>query len=184
LQTDVSATIVAATLVTPKRTGLLTTFAARSDYRGVRHVKARDEFGARPARIVDAEDREMAPDYRAWIDAELEKHGGSARAVWATHKDAGYRLTEIQPVLHYFLHDRGGAQENFVQIEVWEEQEFVERELFPRGALGPVERRRAAPRRTRDAGRAHRTAYRGRAEVPPRASDRHAAVHRDRRGHI
>jgi hypothetical protein len=134
LQTDVLATIVAAAPITPKHTDLLTTFAARTDYRGARHVKTRDEFGERPARIVDAEDREIAPDYRAWIDAELEKHGGSARAVWAAHKDAGYRLTEIQPALHYFVHDRGGAQDNFVQIEVWEEQEFVERELFPREA--------------------------------------------------
>lgn len=149
LQTDVLATIVAATPVTPKHTDLLTTFAARTDYRGARHVKTRDEFGQRPARILDAEDREIAPDYRAWIDAELEKHGGSARAVWSAHKDAGYRLTEIQPVLHYFVHDRGGAQENFVQIEVWEEQEFVERELFPReehwGVPNVDELRRGAP---------------------------------------
>jgi hypothetical protein len=30
------------------------------------------------------------------------------------------------------MHDRGGQQDNFVQVAVWEEQEFVERELFPR----------------------------------------------------
>jgi hypothetical protein len=52
--------------------------------------------------------------------------------VWEAHKDAGYRLTERRPRLHIFVYDRGGAQENFVQLEVWEEQEFVERELFPR----------------------------------------------------
>lgn len=53
------------------------------------------------------------------------------RALWQAHKDAGYRLSEIRPRLHYFVQDRGGAQENFVQLEVWEEQEFVARELFP-----------------------------------------------------
>uniref|UniRef100_UPI002B05F101 hypothetical protein n=1 Tax=Burkholderia alba TaxID=2683677 RepID=UPI002B05F101 len=42
------------------------------------------------------------------------------------------QLVEAQPLLHYFVHDRGGDQDNFVQIEIWEEQEFVARELFPR----------------------------------------------------
>lgn len=132
LQTDVLATIVAATPVGPKHADLLTAFATRTDYRGARYVMTRDVYGEQPARILDAYDREVAADYRAWIEAELAAHGGSARAVWAAHKDAGYRLTEVQPRLHYFVHDRGGDQDNFVQIEVWEEQEFVECELFPR----------------------------------------------------
>lgn len=132
LQTDVLATIVASTPVTPKHAELLAAFASRTDYRGARYVMTRDEFGERPARILDADDRVIAADYRTWIEAELEQHGGSVRAVWAAHKDAGYRLTEVRPRLHSFVQDRGGAQDNFVQIEVWEEQEFVERELFPR----------------------------------------------------
>ncbi|PCE30358.1 hypothetical protein [Burkholderia ubonensis] len=131
LQTDVLATIVAATPVTAKHADLLTAFATRTEFRGVRHVKARDEFSAQPARIIDADGREIAPDYRAWIDAQLAALG-SAHAVWQAHKDAGYRLVEIEPVLHYFVHDRGGDPDNFVQLEVWEEQQFVEREVFPR----------------------------------------------------
>ncbi|MDN7431398.1 hypothetical protein [Burkholderia sp. AU45388] len=130
LQTDVLATIVAATPVTPKHAELLATFATRTEFRGARYVRTRDDFGEQPARIVDAEGREIAADYRAWIDAQLAAHG-SVRATWAAHKDSGYRLVEIQPLLHYFAHDRGGDQDNFVQIEVWEEQEFVEREVFP-----------------------------------------------------
>ncbi|QCP55079.1 hypothetical protein FAZ95_38735 [Trinickia violacea] len=132
LQTDVLATIVATTPVTKKHADLLTAFATRTDYRGARYVMTRDEFGERPARVLTADGREIAADYRAWIDAQLAAHSGSVRAVWLAHKDAGYQLTEIQPVLHYFVHDRGGDQDNFVQLAVWEEQEFVERELFPR----------------------------------------------------
>ncbi|EKS72632.1 hypothetical protein BURK_004247 [Burkholderia sp. SJ98] len=132
LQTDVLGTIVAATPVTRKHTDLLTTFATRTDYRSLRYVMTRDTYGPSPARIVDAEGREISPDYRAWIEAELQAHGGSARAVWLAHKDAGYLLTEKEQLLHYFVHDRGGKQDNFVQIAVWEEQEFVERELLPR----------------------------------------------------
>lgn len=132
LQTDVLATIVAATPVTPKHAELLTAFATRTEFRGARYVATRDEFGAQPARIVDADGREIAPDYGAWIDAQLAAHGGSARAVWDAYKDAGYHLVECHPVLHYFMHDRGGDPDNFVQLEVWEEQDFVEREVFPR----------------------------------------------------
>ncbi|MCE4547886.1 MULTISPECIES: hypothetical protein [Caballeronia] len=132
LQTDVLATIVAATSFTKNHSDLLTAFATRTDYRSARYVMTRDVYSERPARILDAEDREIAADYHAWIDAQLEAHGGSVRAVWEAYRNAGYRLTEIRPLLHYFVHDRGGEQDNFVQLEVWEEQEFVERELFPR----------------------------------------------------
>jgi hypothetical protein len=132
LQTDVLGTIVATASVAKRHVQLLTAFATRTDYRSARYVMTRNTYSEWPARVIDAEDREIAPNYRAWIDAELARHGGSARAVWLAHKDAGYLLTEIQPLLHYFVHDRGGDQDNFVQIAVWEEQESVERELFPR----------------------------------------------------
>lgn len=133
LQTDVLATVIAGVQVSRKHADLLATFTTRTDYRAARYVMTRDTYGSWPARVIDAEGHEIAPDYRAWVDTELEIHGGSVREVWAAHKDAGYLLTEIQPLLHYFTHDRGGAQDNFVQIAVWEEQEYVERELFPRG---------------------------------------------------
>lgn len=132
LQTDVLATIVAATPVTNGHADLMKTLDTRTEYRGARYVMTRDVYGEQPARIVDVEEREIALDYRTWIDAQLEAHGGSVRAVWNAHRAAGLRVTERRPKLHYFVYDRGGAQENFVQLEVWEEQEFVERELFPR----------------------------------------------------
>lgn len=113
LQTDVLATIVAATSVTKNHSDLLTAFATRTDYRSARYVMTRDVYSERPARILDAEDREIAADYHAWIDAQLEAHGGSVRAVWEAYRNAGYRLTEIRPLLHYFVHDRGGEQDNF-----------------------------------------------------------------------
>lgn len=135
LQTDVLETIVAGTPVTKKHAALLTTFATRTVFKGARYAMTRDEFGERPARIIDAGGREIAADYRAWVDDQLATHG-SVHAVWAAHKDAGWLLTEVQPQLHYFVHDRGegqaDAQDDVVQIEVWEEQEFVERALFER----------------------------------------------------
>lgn len=131
LQTDVLATIVGTTPVTKKHAALLTAFATRTDWRAARYVMTRDTFGPCPSRVIDGEGREIAPDYRTWIDAQLAEHG-SARAVIAAHRDAGYLLVEIQPLLHYFVQDRGGDQNGFVQIGIWEEQAFVEREVFPR----------------------------------------------------
>lgn len=135
LQTDVLAAIVATTPVTLKHAELLAALATRSEFQRARYVMTRETFGEVPARVIDTAGREIAADYSAWIETQLAAHGGSARAVWQVHRDCGYLLTEISPRLHYFAHDRGGAQENFVQIEVWEEHEFVRRELFPRDDL-------------------------------------------------
>ncbi|WP_175712410.1 hypothetical protein [Burkholderia ambifaria] len=132
LQTDVLATIVAVTPVVPKHAELLTAFATRTDYRSARYAVTRDEFCERPARVIDAEGREIAADYHAWIDMQLDAHHGSVEELLRAHRDSGYQLVEVQPLLHYFVHDRGGDQDNFVQLEIWEEQEFVEREVFPR----------------------------------------------------
>lgn len=89
LQTDVLATIVAATPVTQNHADLLTILATRTDYCGARYVKTRDEFSEQPARIVDGEDREIAADYRTWIDAQLDAHGGSVHAVWRAPRRRG-----------------------------------------------------------------------------------------------
>ena len=132
LQTDVLATIVGTTPVTKRHAALLTAFATRTGWRGARYVMTRDIYSDRPSRVIDGEGREIAPDYHAWIDAQLAVHGGSAHEVIDAYRNSGYWLVEVQPLLHYFVHDRGGSQDNFVQVVVWEEQEFVEREVFPR----------------------------------------------------
>ncbi|WP_331458331.1 hypothetical protein [Burkholderia sp. MSMB1498] len=87
-----------------------------------------------PARVIDVNGNEIAADYRAWANAQLAEHGGSVAAVLAAHRASGYLLTKFQPVLHYFVRDRGGDQANFIQIEVWEEREFVEHALLQEDA--------------------------------------------------
>lgn len=76
LQTDVLATIVAATPVTPKHAELLTTFATRTDYRGARYVMTRDDFGEQPARVVDAEGREIAAESAIAASMVMNGPGG------------------------------------------------------------------------------------------------------------
>ncbi|WP_309788794.1 MULTISPECIES: hypothetical protein [unclassified Caballeronia] len=62
LQTDVLDTVVAATPVKKKHTELLTAFATRTDYRSLCYVMTRDIYGTSPARIIDADGREISPD--------------------------------------------------------------------------------------------------------------------------
>ncbi|WP_257807017.1 hypothetical protein [Burkholderia glumae] len=135
LQTDVLATLVANTRVEKKHVALIAMFAARTDFRAVRHVKARDEFSSVPTRVLDAHNQEIAADYRAWIDQQLDRFG-TAAAVCDEFAESGYRMAERDPVLHYLMYDRSPTstdrQSDFVQITVWEGSEYVEREIFPR----------------------------------------------------
>ncbi|MGN4074710.1 hypothetical protein ACS0X5_24880 [Burkholderia gladioli] len=136
LKTDVLETIVGSTVVTTKHAALVAAFAARTEFRSARYVKTRNEFGSRPARVLDADGGEVAADYFGWVTEQLAKHGDSVERSWAAFEGLGYLVTEVEPVLHYFVYDRSptlrNRQDDFVQIEVWAQQEFVERELFPR----------------------------------------------------
>ncbi len=135
LHTDVLATLVAQTPVQKKHAALIAMFATRTDFRTARYVKTRDEFGPQPRRVVDANDQEIAADYHDWIAEQLARLG-SVGAVCEAFAHSGYRMVESQPCLHYLVVDRSPAaadrQDDFVQIEIWEDQEFVEREIFPR----------------------------------------------------
>lgn len=151
LRTDVLDTIIAKTPITKKHTALLNTLTTRTEFHGTQFVTSGNEWGARPARILTADGAELAPDYRIWVSEQLDMHAGNVEAICVEHQDKGYLLTEVASVLHYFAFDRGGDQDNFVQIEVWEEQEYVERELFARsnwkgwGSVDVDDLRRGSP---------------------------------------
>ncbi|WP_257829928.1 hypothetical protein [Burkholderia glumae] len=136
LHTDVLATLVAQTPVTKQHAALIAMLAARTDLRTARFVKTRDEFDQQPRRVVDANDQDIAADYHDWIAEQLTRFG-SVGAVCEAFANSGYRMVESQPCLHHLLVDRSPAsaypQDDFVQIEVWEDHESVAREiLFPR----------------------------------------------------
>lgn len=134
VHTDIIETIVASAPVMSGHAALLAAFASRSEHRGLQYVTSRDHWCAQPAQILDADGTVVAPDYREWVRQQLEEFGGDVPAICRAHKEKGYLLAEGQPVLHYFVHDRGGDQANFVQFEIWQDQMFVERELFAEAA--------------------------------------------------
>jgi hypothetical protein len=69
--------------------------------------------------VFDASGAKIAESYREWVKAEIEAHNGDVAAVWERCKDKGYLLSEVQPVLHFFSHDRGGPQDNFTQLQIF-----------------------------------------------------------------
>ncbi|MGZ3237961.1 MAG: hypothetical protein ACXU8A_11360, partial [Burkholderiaceae bacterium] len=127
---DVLETIVKSIRVRPKHSELLDTIASKTDMINITYLTSRDNYWESPYRILDRDGREIAPNYRDWCKEQIEARNGNAVRVWGDFKDAGYLLTKCKNVLHIFMHDKGGEQTNFVQLKIFEKQEFVDCELF------------------------------------------------------
>jgi hypothetical protein len=136
LRSDVLETIVASAKVSRHHRELRELLAKRTKFNHVGYVTSRAKYSHRPGRILDVAYREVASDFREWLSNELEARGGDSEAVWDAFHQSGYVLTEIRRALHYFTHDRGGAQDDFVQFRIWEEQEFLAEEPFERKVWG------------------------------------------------
>lgn len=134
VHTDIIETIVGSTPVMNGHAALLSAFASRTEYRGLRYVTSRDHWCAQPAQILDRDGLVVATDYREWVQQQLDEFGGDVPSICRAYEEKGYLLAEVQPILHYFVQDRGGEQANFVQFEIWQDQLFVERELFAEAA--------------------------------------------------
>ncbi|MEM5460903.1 hypothetical protein VSR69_39755 [Paraburkholderia phytofirmans] len=136
LRSDVLETIVASAQVSRHHKDLRELFARRTKFKHLDHVTSRAQYSHRPGRILDREYREVAPDFHEWLSDALDVRGGDSEAVWNAFHRSEYVLTEVRRALHYFTHDRGGAQDDFVQFRIWEEQEFLAEEPFERKVWG------------------------------------------------
>ncbi|TDY22001.1 hypothetical protein B0G81_2265 [Paraburkholderia sp. BL6665CI2N2] len=132
LRSDVLDTLIGSAAVSPRHDRLRSRLAERLSFDRIACVKSCAQYSPRPGRILDAKQREVAADFRAWLPGELEARGGDVESARSHFHQSGFALTEIRRVLHYFTHDRGGDQDDFVQFRVWEEQEFLAQEPFER----------------------------------------------------
>jgi hypothetical protein len=109
----------------------------------VKLVRAEPELGAAKivlteagstrarARVLTAAGEVIADDHEAWLQAELAKDGGNAAETIRRLAPLGYLLTECKLTTLNLVHDRGGAHhDNFVQITIWQEDEFLDRHAF------------------------------------------------------
>jgi hypothetical protein len=90
-------------------------------------------------KVLDAAGALVHDDHEAWLQAECERDGGNVRATWLRLMPLNYQLTECALTTLYIVVDRGGARaDDFLQIEIYLEDEAVDRRLFyPDRSWGP-----------------------------------------------
>lgn len=84
----------------------------------------------RPGGIIRPNGARLAEDLEAWAEAELEDCGGDMDLLLERHADDGLLATRQSGRTHYFVAPIGGAPAAFLQLEVEEIQEVLDRRLI------------------------------------------------------
>lgn len=121
---------IASATVEPKHAALLRAIRKHSELVDARLATHRGDAYLSRRSVLDAAGAVVAEDHEAWLASELQRDGGHAPKTKARLRELGYQLTECAIATLYIVHDRGGRQDNFVQLEVNVEEEFVDRRLF------------------------------------------------------
>lgn len=87
-------------------------------YEGIEFVTARHTGYLTRRKVLDADGAVLHDDYAVWISQEFANHGADARRTFERHRGRNLRLSQCDVSRLYFVLDRGGDQDNFVQIEV------------------------------------------------------------------
>ena len=69
-------------------------------------------------------------DHRTWLAGELAREGDRPDSVLARLRPLGLRLTEVAVETLYIAVDRGGRQDNVVQLQIERLDEVIDRRLF------------------------------------------------------
>lgn len=127
---EIAATCAAAAW-SPAKHHILEEALARVDgLPGLRLVTQRDHFTPQPGRLLEADGREIAPDYRAWAKGQLEAVGGDVEAMWLKFNSKNWTVTRWRWALRYYWQQVGAKQWDGVQVEIVAEQEYPGARLF------------------------------------------------------
>jgi len=85
--------------------------------------------------IVATDGTRIADSLSAWAKAELATCGGDMHELIERHADSGLLVTRHSGRTHYFVAAYGSAPADFLQLEVEELQEVLDRELINADAL-------------------------------------------------
>lgn len=119
--------------VTPKHTALLSVLRGREPLRDTTFATLRDGFWLARRMVLTSAGTVVAQDHRAWLTEELSKDGGRPAVTAQRLRALDYRLSVCTLDKLYFIADRGGDQDNFIQIKVEQLRERVERRMFDTG---------------------------------------------------
>lgn len=84
----------------------------------------------RPGGLILPDGTRLAEDLEAWAETELDACDGDMDQLLERHQDAGLLATRQSGRTHYFVAPIGGAPAEFLQLEVEEIQEVLDRELI------------------------------------------------------
>lgn len=116
--------------VVPKHTGLLEALRRFEPLSAATLATQRDGFTLHRRKVLDPDGVLVADDHEAWLAGELARDLGRGSVTAERLRPLGYQLSECTMDMLYFIADRGGAQDNFVQVEVELQHERVHRRLF------------------------------------------------------
>lgn len=80
--------------------------------------------------VYDANGNELDSDLEHWVNGELEKCADDIGRFLDRHHDAGLLVTSHDGCTHYLTASYGAAAEEFIQLEVEELQEVLDRHLI------------------------------------------------------
>lgn len=84
----------------------------------------------RPGGVIQPDGTRLALELEPWLDAEMEACGGDLESFLERHMDAGLLATRQSGRTHYFVSPYGPGPADFMQLEVEELQEVLDRRLF------------------------------------------------------
>lgn len=84
----------------------------------------------RPGGVIRSDGTRLADDLEGWAEAELEDCGGDMDALVERYACEGLLVTRQSGLTHFFVAPFGPRAEEFIQLEIEELQELVDRQLI------------------------------------------------------
>lgn len=131
---------IAASQADAKHRPLLNALRGFEALRGVVLAASRGDRSLIRKQVYTADGALVADDHRTWLKDELAKDHGDARATATRLRGLDLRLTHCAIETLYCIVDRGGSQDDFLQIEIDVMTERLDRRAFypvPLGLSGP-----------------------------------------------
>lgn len=117
----------------PHHSGLLAaaaqSFAQSFSDGPFRHVLTKGGW-YRMGGVLGPDGGRLGEDLETWVDAELSRHGDDFKQFVNHYVEAGVLVTRHMGRTHYFAAPYGPAPEDFLQLEVEEFQEVLDRQLI------------------------------------------------------
>jgi hypothetical protein len=113
----------------PHHSGLLATAGRALPGQPFRFALSRGGW-YRPGGVVRASGARVADSVEAWAEAELAACGGDLEALFERHRSEDLVATRVSGRTHYFVARYSPAPTDFLQLEIEELHEVLDRRLF------------------------------------------------------